>query len=358
MNLYDALIKYKEGNADEWDVRRACDDGVVQIQTLSKKNIGKSLVSLKFNRDEYIELFSDADKEDSNNTYLMRVAIGGGHYGDVFIDSGYFSDEEWNEGYIFQHFSKENEEQFLSLVRQINPSLLDSKDQWGRYEQELFSTMNEAYNNEISQISYEYAGLYDECLVEGLREYVQGKTCDKFSLYGIYEKTCAHQYYTTIDILLSMWKRTETPQDEGILKVLKNLADQSNLLIDEDLYEDYYNYYDSKNFDQESFDRVVKSNLDKIQEKVDEQNEEGDLVKNREIYEKISKLGYKFGVWYDLPTQKNYGEKTNQVFKLERVEKGKIELMRKDKGNYYNVKQSKMSFEDFLNYLYHPELFN
>ena len=98
--------------------------------------------------------------------------------------------------------------------------------------------------------------------------------------------------------------------------------------------------------------------MDKIQEKVDEQNEEGDLVKNREIYEKISKLGYKFGVWYDLPTQKNYGEKTNQVFKLERVEKGKIELMRKDKGNYYNVKQSKMSFEDFLNYLYHPELFN
>jgi len=37
MNLYDALIKYKEGNADEWDVRRACDDGVVQIQTASKK---------------------------------------------------------------------------------------------------------------------------------------------------------------------------------------------------------------------------------------------------------------------------------------------------------------------------------
>jgi hypothetical protein len=347
MNLYNALIKYKEGNADEWDVRRACDDGVVQIQTLSKKNIGKSLVSLKFNRDEYIELFSD-NNEDSNNSYLMRVAIGGGYYGDVFIDTGYFSDEEWNEGYIFQHFSNENEEQFLSLARQINPSLLDSKDQWGRYDTELFRTMSEAFESEISSISYEYADLYDQCLVEGLREYVQAKTCDKFSLYGIYEKTCARQYYTTIDILLSMWKRTETPENEGILKVLKNLADQSNLLIDEDLYEDYYNYYDRKNFNQESFDRVVKSNLDKIEEKI-----------NREIYEKISKLGYKFGVWYDLPTQKNYGEKTNQVFRLDRVEKGKIELIRKDKGiSYGNAKQSKMSFEDFLNYLYHPELFN
>jgi hypothetical protein len=181
----------------------------------------------------------------------------------------------------------------------------------------------------------------------------------KFSLYGIYEKTCARQYYTTIDILLSMWKRTETPEDEGILKVLKNLANQSDLLIDEDLYEDYYNYYDRKNFNQESFDRVVKSNLDKIEEKINEQSEEGDLVKNREIYEKISKLGYKFGVWYDLPTQKNYGEKTNQVFRLDRVEKGKIELIRKDRGiSYGNAKQSKMSFEDFLNYLYHPELFN
>ena len=76
MNLYDALIKYKEGNADEWDVRRACDDGVVQIQTASKKNIGKSLVSLKFNRDEYIELFSDADKEDSNNSIGFVILEG------------------------------------------------------------------------------------------------------------------------------------------------------------------------------------------------------------------------------------------------------------------------------------------
>ena len=358
MTLYESLVKFKDGNADEWDVRRSCGHGVVQIQTINQKNLGKSLVSLTFDRDEYVELFTDTERDDSNNQYLVRVAFNPSYHSNVFIDYSYFSDDEWNEGYIFDSFSEENKELFTSLVRQLNPSLLEKKNQHDRYDVVVFKFMLEMFDSQISNINGEYASLYDDCLVAGLKEYIMAKLCDKFQIYGIYEKQCTYKYFTTVNVLLSIWKRTESSEDDDIKQVLRNLVTSSNLELDEDLYEDYYAYYDHKNFDQESFDREVTRNLEKIQEKIEEEMEEGVLEKNKENFEKLSKLNYNLGVWYDLPTQKKYGKESDEIFRIDRVNFGKIEIFRKKKENSYNVAKSSMSYDDFLNYLYHPELFN
>ena len=82
-------------------------------------------------------------------------------------------------------------------------------------------------------------------------------------------------------------------------------------------------------------------------------------AKNIELSELMSKLGYKFGAWYDFPKSKNFGEKYDYIFRIDVIDNGKIECVFKRRGDSYgSIERFKMTKEEFTNFLNHPELFS
>jgi hypothetical protein len=106
MSLYKALIDFRDNDNDPMWIRQEDDDNIVRVRSVNKTKRGKSLLSLDFDNETYIKMFTDTDSRDNNNSYLINVALGRGYYGDsVFIDTYYFGDEEMKEGMIFRYFS-------------------------------------------------------------------------------------------------------------------------------------------------------------------------------------------------------------------------------------------------------------
>lgn len=355
MSLLQSLKDFAEGKIDKRTLEFSDDDGLIRVDRVNQNNLGKSLVSLDFgNRDEYTKLFVGNDGQ-TNNEYYMNVALGSYRYDNVFIDSGYFADEEWNEGYIYRNFNEENKDKFKNILKRINPKM-HQKMVGNEDETEVYKFMLETFDREISNISYEYASLYDDALVSGLRQYIEKKVCRKLDDYGIYEKVCGLRYYTTVNTLIRFWNVTGSDEDETILEILKEFIKKYDLYIDEDLGDDYYSYYSHENFDEEGFQRDVSRELEKIEEKVDEMEEDGELSKNLEVYEKLQSLGYRLGEFYRLPKEKTFGAPPKMSFKVVDVTDGKLQVIERNNETYQSGKRV-FSMEDFLNFLYHPTLF-
>ena len=68
MELYDALIQFRDSNLDPMFIREADDDNIVKVKTVNEKNRGKSLVELRFTEEEFMEIFVDDKNEYNNNT--------------------------------------------------------------------------------------------------------------------------------------------------------------------------------------------------------------------------------------------------------------------------------------------------
>jgi hypothetical protein len=302
-------------------------------------------------------MFTDADSRDNNNSYLINVALGRGYYGDsVFIDTYYFGDEEMREGAIFRYFSNENMHLLKKILRIASPSLLtkmeNKYDEIGRW---LMSNFESNANEITSVFGYEY----DSALVQGLRDSINQKFCNVFTPYGIIEKTCASEYYTTVDNLIKFWDNSGADKELSITEMFKFFILEKGLELDEDLYEDYYEYYEEANFDQMNFDRTVDRELESILEKLEVQQEEGTLALNLEIYEFLSKQEYQFDVWYPQKSEKTFGKVEKNIgkinyFKFDELSDGEVIVLFQTPSG---VKKSSMDLERLKLFLYHPELF-
>lgn len=357
MSLYKALIDFRDNDNDPMWIRQEDTDDIVRVRSVNKTKRGKSLLYLDFDNETYIKMFTDADGRDNNNSFLINVALGRGYYGDsVFIDTYYFGDEEMKEGMIFRYFSNENMHLLKKILRIASPSLLtkmeNKYDEIGRW---LMSNFESNANEIASVFGYEY----DSALVQGLKDYINKKFCNVFTPYGIIEKTCASEYYTTVDNLIKFWDNSGAGTELSITEMFKFFILEEGLELDEDLYDDYYAFYDHANFDQMNFDRTVDRELESILEKLEEQQEEGTLALNLEIYEFLSKQEYQFDVWYPPKSEKTFGkvEKDRSrinYFKFDELSDGEVIVLFQTP---LGVKKSSMDLERLKLFLFHPELF-
>ena len=357
--LYQALKDFTEGLATPNFVRYEDDEDILRITRVNEKNLGKSLVYLTFDTEDYVELFA-RNSDETNNGYLIKIAFHGGYYGGyVFVDD-YSMDYDWDEGYLLQYFNDENLDRVKQIVKILRPSLSveDLRNNGSDKVIEICKWLKNEFSNEMQSIIYDYASEYDEALVKGLRDYVTSKLCNSLIPANIFEKKCANLYMTTVSIILNTWDKSGEDKDAKLSDMLKTTIDQLGLQFDEDLYEDYYAYFDSKNYDDEGFNRSVTWNLDKIMEKIEDSDNIDSYRKNSEVLEKLSKLKYgDFNKWYEFPPQKTFGEKTPNKFIIQDVDDGKILITYTDyERNEFN-KTVKIDYETFLNFLYHPELF-
>ena len=354
MSLYKALIDFRDNENDPMWIRQEDDDDIVRVKTIVATNRGKSLLALDFTQEKYVKMFM-SDGGYSSNESLIDVAFGGryGSYsGYVFIDPYYHGEEEMKEGYIFSSFSEDNLKKLDLILKMARPNLSiyreNDRDVIGRF-------LIDNFDREASEICSTYSIEFDSALVKGFKSEVISKFCNVLLRFGIVEKYCANYYYTTVNNLIKVWDDSEANEDYTILEMFNKLIEKYNLELDEDLYEDYYQYYSYNNFDQASFDRTVERELDSVYEKLEEQMESGELQVNMEIVNFLDSKGYKTDRWYDFPKEKTFGKHHPRKFKFDGVDEGKVKifLSTRDgtKGFWLNLEQLK-------NFLYHPELFD
>ena len=357
MSLYKALIDFRDNENDPLWIRQEDNEKMLSTLTTNKRDRGKSWLGIYFySVEDYINLLVD-ENDYNNNSTLISIAFGRGYYSDyVFIDGYYESDSSWAEGgYILSYFNDENLEIIRNILKVVAPEYYNFVV-GGRDSEVVGRFFHENFEDEASEIGYDYAREYDGALIEGLKEYVEKKFCDAFSNFKVVKKVCGKEYLITVDNLIKMWNESGESEDSNLTDMLKEFAKEKQLTIEEDLFEDYYNYFDDKNFDSDSFNRNANYVLEKLYDKILENNTAEEIQENKRITDKIFSLKYEFGQWEKYPSQKTFGEKNPRKFKFVKVEKGQVLI------ELYNTSgknpQSWMDYDELMNFLYHPELFD
>jgi hypothetical protein len=352
MSVYKALIDFRDNDNDPMWVKNEDKWSILKIATVSKRDRGKSILELYFTEEEFLQIFID-DNDHTNNSFLIRAALGGNYYGYLFVDEYYESESTWLEGYIFNYFNDENKKLVKEILKLSRPSLMDidldgpDADEVGKFFYSFFS-------DEAGDIGSNYASEYDSALVKGLKDYILKHVCNPFKMFNLIEKSCAEKYYTTVNNFLKVWNLSDSDEQDDVMEMLKNLASKYDLGIEGDLYEDYHSYWDSSYFDEVSFNRNTNTVLERLKDKLIDEFDEFSLKENTKILDKLSNYGYKFDKRYSFPKEKNFGEKSNLTFEFKEVSDGEVKIML-----YDGIKTTYgwYDYEELINFLFHPELF-
>ena len=358
MTLYEALKMFAEDEYNGRNPVEECHTSSYNMK-LSEKNEydpSRTIVFLNFDREEYLKMIQEEKtRNHTNNDYYINIATGSGYHSNVFIDS-YSSEEDFVEGYIIRYFSENNIEKLKDILRMINPKLLQEFID-GNADKEVSEFLMNRYESQSSSIAYEYSEYHDACLVAGMKEYLFGKGCNILTKFKIVELKCQRKYVTTVGNIVGLYEKYGHT-DSDILEFLHKIINDENLYDDDDYGDDYYAFYDDNNFDDKGFNSWVEKQLDKIIESIEEDKESGDLEKERELYELMEKLNIRFEKWNDFPKEKG---RPGHKFAVKGFDNGKIVVQYSNNSPNRTggaMQTYKMGFEDFLNFLYHPELFD
>ena len=354
MTLYESLKKFVDGEYESnfaRDFNYSYDN--LKLSKINENDLSKSIMYLMMDREEFLKMIQDSNSyRHDNNEYYINVAVGGGYHGRVFLDN-YSAEQDFAEGYIIRHFSEENIEKLKKILKLINKKLLTQFIQ-GDNDEIVSQYLLLKFPNECENIAYEYSDYHDQALVEGMKEYLLQKGCGILNKFKIMEMQCQRKYVTTVGNIIRLYEKYGH-ENEDILTLLHKIINEEGLENDDDYGDDYYAYYEDRNFDSEGFNSWTGRQLDKMIDKIEEDFDPESMEKENKLYDLMEKLNYTFNRWYHFPEEK--GKKDSRAnFMIEKLEDGKIVVASNEM--YKKMEHYKMGFEDFVNFLYHPELFD
>jgi len=207
--------------------------------------------------------------------------------------------------------------------------------------------LNGLFERQSDEIKWSYMSERNRCKERGAIQMIESETCNAFQNYGIFSLgRCFYSYVTTVSVLLSLYKLVgDTSLD--LSEMLEKIG-KDNINIGGDWY-NYMYEQDCVDYDEESFNREVSWQLERIMTKLEEDN---DVESIKEFYSKAQQYISKFGFdeWAELPKDKS------NKFKITKIDpkEGKIHVMALiDK----NVQKRSYDIDDFGTFLYQPELF-
>lgn len=332
--IYDLLVKIMSGRTvGPYEMKHS--DDLISKFVYNESNPGKSLVRLTFyDTDEFFALFNI---DENDKWFADRIFNSYDSYD--FYDSNY-AYEEWKEGYIIEGFNDDNYKRFNEIVSLVAPqySNLNNNEQMQKaavLTDEMFSEISDIYDDWVTE--------YNLCLTRGGVEWIESDLCGIFSNYGLVEKECMKEYLTTARILLSLYNQVKD-STLTLSELLSELVKDKDIGgWDEDMYE-----VSCVDFDDESYQKYVSDRLDKIYDRLENDENFANVSEYSRLYQEITSK-YKIDTNY----QTEYG-KSFKIIKINPVD-NKIHVA-VDMGNGQGQQRS-YTEEEFNNFLVSPELF-
>ena len=334
-DVYKLLLAVKNGEKVTSRQMENSDDLIWKF-TYNEKNPNKSMVKLHFNdMGDYLKLF----ELDEYDVYFAEALYS--HYRSyefIDYDHGY---NEWNEGYLLYQFSDENLNKFRQITRLVLPTAAKLEDD--EEKEKSSKVVGNMFEREVDNIISDWVDEENNCRSKGATEWVESEVCDYFNQYGIIRQDCFYNYYTTVGILLSLYNIVKD-KTFNLTEVLKDIGHQTSIGgWDENRWE-----IDCVDFDEESFNRTVEYELDKILEKMEDSKDFVDVNKYSEIYDRISRK-FRFDF--------RYKTKSGREFFIRKIDPSNnkiiVQVFKKEGG----VEDRSYTEEEFNNFLVSPELF-
>lgn len=337
--IYNALVRIKNGEEiNSYELERI--DDLVYSYKFNKTNPGKSIIKLTFSDDEdYWKLF-DLSNEDiwfANAVYSR--------YNSFQFENEDFATNDWNEGYMIQVFNNENLSKVSEILEFIAPMYSKLRNDDERMKaSEILATM---FEREIDEIKYEYVSEMNYCKNNSAKQMIESETCDAFQQYGIINRTCFTTYMTSVSLLLNLYKKVND-NSLSIYEVLKKIGNDIN--IGGNWYEYAYEI-DCYDFDHENFDRNVNYQLEKIMDKI---TDDDNFIDKKHFVEKLIPILDKYDIdeWYVLPKDES------KKFKILNIDLDSESIFVGLSSKPYTPSEPRRyNIEDFNMFLYQPELF-
>jgi len=201
------------------------------------------------------------------------------------------------------------------------------------------------FKKEIEYIIDDYSSEMNQAMVNATKDEIKIDLSDKLINIGIIEKSFMYKYYTTVKVILNMYKHNND-KSLNIYDTLKEYISK-NVPVSGGYYESMNDSYYGE-FDNESFNRSVGYQLDKINDKLNEDSNYSEYYKiTNQILDK-----YDIDKWYPLEKDKN------KSFSIDNInpETLKITIKIHDKKTL-KVEFRSLSLEEFNNFLHNYELF-
>lgn len=338
VTIYQVLKRIQNG--EEYDKYKLSDiDEMIGGFRFNKNTPGKSMVELVFDDDEhYFKIF---DISEYDTRFLSNLF--NNYYG---YDSGLYSwdtaYDDWREGYIIREFNDPNLEKLKEIIKFFKPDYKTLDDSNAKHISEI---LNNNFSNEIDYIIGDYQTERESCMERAIKDNVANDLSNPFLNFGIFEKHTFRDYLTTVSVLLGLY-RLFNNKNLTLYELMKELGHTKDV----GPYEEYMYEYGCDDFDDESFQRSVSTQLDKIIEKVEDSDVFTDIDEFRYINDYLTSK-FEFERYYSTPKDPNFKFSILSVS----PETNKIQVIVVDK-NHKREKRS-LTLDEFNSMLYNLELF-
>jgi hypothetical protein len=340
-SVYGVLKLIKSGKKfDKYDLNKV--DECLDSFVFNEKTPGKSMINLAFTESEYFEFF-DFNEGEWDRSILSNLFSG--YDLDIYSsDSAY---EDWKEGYILGSINDENAKLLDNILAFISPDLNElKKTDRDQYWIRSSMLLSENFSRQADDIENEYYTLRNQAASDEIEKTAIIDLADAFQEYGIIKKYTFTSYYTTVNLLLSLYSGRD--KTLSIKELFEEVGKDLNIHVGS------YNEvgYEAYGFDGDEFNRTVESSLQSILDKIEDEPEKYEGAKKyAEVLYKLNKLGYEIGRNYELPYDK---EKT---FRIQSVNMTDAKIIIREWNKKIEGNNKSFSFEEFVNYLQSPELF-
>jgi len=336
---YGILNDIKNGKDFSLDDLRDSSPIINKIR-YNEKRPGKSMVSIEFDDTESYFTTMGAGED---SLWLIRDLFDN-YYQELDITNYDNVWEDWNEGYLLSTFDTDNNELLKEILTYVGPHLL-TKESGSERDSEISKLLIDMFEREIDWIITDYTDEDNRCRVNQLRKDIKNDACDVLGEYGIFMGDCFSKYFTTVDILLRLYKNTDD-KSQSLNSLFGELIGGSNMDYSDWMYETWC----EESFDEE-LNKQIKLSLTSIIEKIEDSEKFIDIDEYSRLYDKY--VG-KYGLNNDhkLPIS------DNTFFRIVGIngENNKIVVgVAKDKPN--NFQSREYDEEGFNLFLNQPELF-
>ena len=340
--IYSVLKRIKGGKKyDRWGLR-SVDENISDI-SFNSRLPSKSMIKLSFNVDDFIKYFDVGDE----NEHVINAIYSYGGYD--FTDNERIWDD-WREGYFYSNFNDENQKLIKDIAYFISPDILYLEKEDGEEFGEIaLEVLYDKFETECSHIMTECVDLQNERANVIITERIERDFSDVFNDTGIIQSEFGQEYYTTVNVLLSLYEDNNNKTDT-IAELIEKLAQKTNVNTpnywERGLAETFLGgEYNTK------FQQYAEGELNNMLDYIENNPEEFERFKEfRGVLFNLKKLNYEVGKKYPLPRNPKNSFKIYSINK----DNGRIKLGHLgEKGEENRT----YSFEEFTDYLHTPELF-